>query len=145
MDGKKCRDVMTSVLTCCTPGDTAHVVAQSLKAHDVGSLPVIDSHEGKKVVGIVTDRDLALKVVAEGRDPRTTKIQDIMSRDMVMCEVDDDWQLALDAMAKHQLRRIPVVDDRGLIMGIITQADVATRIEQPEVTAKVVEKISRAA
>ena len=71
MHGKKCRDVMTSEITCCTPSDTAHVAAQSLKAHDVGSLPVIESHEGKKLVGIVTDRDLALKVVAEGRDPRT--------------------------------------------------------------------------
>ena len=145
MPGKKCRDVMTSVLTCCTPGDTAHVAAQSLKAHQVGSLPVIDSHEGKRLVGIVTDRDLALKVVAEGRDPRTTTIEDVMSRKMVVCEIDDDWQVALDAMAQHQLRRIPVVDDRGRIMGIIAQADVATRIEQPEVTAKVVEEISRAA
>jgi CBS domain-containing protein len=136
---------MTSDLTCCTPNDTAHVVAQSLKAHDVGSLPVIESHEGKRLVGIVTDRDLALKVVAEGRDPRKTKIEDVMSRKMVVCEVDDDWQTALDAMAKHQLRRIPVVDDRGRIMGIIAQADVATRIEEPAMTAKVVERISRAA
>jgi len=83
--------------------------------------------------------------VAEGRDPRKTTIDDVMSRKMIVCEVDDDWQTALDAMAKHQLRRIPVVDDRGRIMGIIAQADVATRIEEPAMTAKVVERISRAA
>src|SRR4051812_6480781 len=79
MPGKKCRDVMTSEITCCTLSDTAHVAAQSLKAHNVGSLPVIESHEGKRLVGIVTDRDLALKVVAEGCDPRKTTIDDVMS------------------------------------------------------------------
>jgi len=63
----------------------------------------------------------------------------------VVCKSEDDWQTAVDAMAKHKLRRIPVVDDQGCIAGIIAQADVATRIEKPEVTANVVEEISRAA
>jgi CBS domain-containing protein len=145
MHGKKCSDVMTSDLTCCTPGDTVHVVALSMKSHDVGAMPVIDSHEKKQLIGIVTDRDLALKVVAEGLDPRKTKVEDIMSRKMVVCKTDDDWQIALDAMAKYQLRRIPLIDGLGRLAGIIAQADVATRIEKPEATAKVVEEISRAA
>jgi CBS domain-containing protein len=145
MLGKKCSDVMTRDLICCTPSDTVHVVAQSMKAQNVGAMPVIDSHEKKHVVGIVTDRDLALKVVAEGLDPRKTKVDDVMSRKMVVCKIDDDWQVALDAMAKHQLRRIPVVDGQGRIEGIIAQADVAIRIEEPQATAKVVEEISRAA
>ena len=67
-----------------------------------------------------------------------------MSRNMVACKTDDSWQMALDAMAKHQLRRIPVLDHEGRLAGIIAQADVATRIEQPEATAKVVGEISRA-
>ena len=145
MHGKKCSDVMTSDLTCCTPGDTVHVVALSMKSHDVGAMPVIDSHEKKHLIGIVTDRDLALKVVAEGLDPRKTKVEDIMSRKMVVCKTDDDWQIALDAMAKYQLRRIPLIDGLGRLAGIIAQADVATRIEKPEATAKVVEEISRGA
>ena len=145
MHGKKCSDIMTSDLTCCTPGDTVHVVALSMKSHDVGAMPVIDSHEKKQLIGIVTDRDLALKVVAEGLDPRKTKVEDIMSRKMVVCKTDDDWQIALDAMAKYQLRRIPLVDGLGRLAGIIAQADVATRIEKPEATAKVVEEISRGA
>ena len=145
MHGKKCSDVMTSDLTCCTPGDTVHVVALSMKTHDVGAMPVIDSHEKKQLIGIVTDRDLALKVVAEGLDPRKTKVEDVMSRKMVVCKTDDDWQIALDAMAKYQLRRIPLVDGLGRLAGIIAQADVATRIEKPEATAKVVEEISRGA
>ena len=145
MHGKKCSDLMTRDVTCCVPQDMVHVVAQSMKAQDVGAMPVVDSHEKKKLIGIVTDRDLALKVVAEGLDSRKTTVKDVMSRKMVVCKTGDDWQLALDAMAKHQLRRIPVVDDQGRIVGIIAQADVATRIEEPEATAKVVEKISRGA
>jgi CBS domain-containing protein len=145
MHGKKCSDLMTRDLTCCVPKDLVHVVAQSMKTQDIGAVPVIDSHEKKKLIGIVTDRDLALKVVAEGLDSRTTTVEDVMSRKMVVCKTEDDWQLALDAMAKHQLRRIPVVDDQGRLAGIIAQADVATRIEAPEATAKVVEEISRGA
>jgi len=145
MLGNKCSDVMTSDLTCCTPADTVHVVAQSMKAEDIGAMPVIDSHDRKRLIGIVTDRDLALKVVAEDLNARKTKVEDVMSRNMVSCRTGDSWQIALDAMAKHQLRRIPVVDEEGRLAGIIAQADVATRIEQPEATAKVVEEISRAA
>ena len=136
---------MTRDLTCCTLSDTVDVAAQSMKAQDVGALPVIDSHEKKQLIGIVTDRDLALKVVGEGLDSRKTTVEKVMSAKIVACKIDDDWQIATDAMAKYQLRRIPVVDDQGRIAGIIAQADVATRIEEPEATAKVVEEISRAA
>ena len=145
MRRKRCSDLMTTDPTCCVPTDLVQAVAQSMKAQDVGAMPVIDSHEKKKLIGIVTDRDLALKVVAEGLDSRKTTVEDVMSRKMVVCKTEDDWQLALDAMAKHQLRRIPVVDDQGRIAGIIAQADVATRSEEPGATAKVVEEISRAA
>src|SRR5687767_11968699 len=143
MHGKTCSDVMTRDLTCCIPTDTVQAVAQSMKAQDVGAMPVVDSQERRKLIGIVTDRDLAMKVVAEDRDSSKTTVQDVMSRKVVVCKTEDDWQVALDAMAKHQLRRIPLVDDQGRIAGIIAQADVATRIEQPAATARVVEEISR--
>ena len=145
MLGKKCGDVMTKDLVCCVAGDTVQKVAQSMKAQDVGAVPVVDSHEKKKLVGIVTDRDLAMKVVAAGLDSATTTLENVMSRKMVVCKADDDWHVALDAMAKHKLRRIPVVDGEGRIAGIIAQADVATRIENAEATAKVVEEISKTA
>src|SRR6185295_13223439 len=102
--------------------DTVRDVAQSMKDQDIGAMPVIDSHEKKRLIGIVTDRDLALKVVAEGLDSRKTTVEKVMSRKMVVCKVDDDWQMALDAMATHQLRRIPLVDDLGRLAGIIAQA-----------------------
>lgn len=145
MRGNKCSDVMTSDLKCCLPEDSVHAVAQLMKTEDVGAMPVIDSHDKNRLIGIVTDRDLALKIVAENRDARKTKVEDVMSRNMIACKTDDSWQMALDAMAKHQLRRIPVVDNSGRLAGIIAQADVATRIEQPSATAKLVEEISRSA
>src|SRR5713226_1998651 len=143
MHGKKCSDVMTKDCTCCLPKDTVNLAAQSMKAQDIGALPVVDGHETKKLVGIVTDRDLALKVVAEGRDPRQTRIEEIMTRSLVMCNLQDDLQLALEAMSQRQLRRIPVVDNQGRLVGIIAQADVAMRLEEPEATGKVVKQISR--
>jgi CBS domain-containing protein len=97
----------------------------------------------KKLVGIVTDRDLTLKIVAEGRDAKSTKVEAVMTRKVVTCHADDDLQKALDAMSEHQLRRIPVVDNDNNFLGIIAQADVATRVNQPEKTAAMVKEISR--
>ena len=134
---------MTKDLTYCLAKDTVNLAAQSMKAQDIGGVPVIDSHDTKKLVGIVTDRDLALKVVAEGLDPRQTRIEQVMARNLVMCRLQDELQLALDAMSQRQLRRIPVVDDQGRLAGIIAQADVATRLEEPEATGRVVKQISR--
>ena len=82
-------------------------------------------------------------MVSEGRDTKTTKAEEIMSLKLVTCRADDDVQEALDAMSENQLRRIPVVDDENRIVGIIAQADVATRVNQPERTGAMVEKISR--
>ena len=86
----------------------------------IPALPfVIENDHTKKLVGIATDRDLALKVVADGRDPKSTKVEKVMTRKVVTCRPEDDLQKALDAMSEHQLRRIPVVDDDNKLVGII--------------------------
>ena len=139
----KCKEVMTKQISCCVSGDTAARVAQAMKSEDIGSVPIVDSQESKKLIGVVTDRDLAIHIIAEGRDPNTTRVEQIMTRKLVTCGPDDDVQQALDAMARHQIRRIPVVDSAGRVVGIIAQADVATRVQQPEKTARVVERISQ--
>jgi CBS domain-containing protein len=95
------------------------------------------------LVGIVTDRDLALKVVAEAHDTKSTKVANVMTRKVISCHLADDIQKAVDAMAENQLRRMPVVDNDNNIVGIISQADVATRVDQPEGTAKMVKDISQ--
>lgn len=114
-----------------------------MKRHDIGSVPVVDGEETKRLLGIVTDRDLALKVVAAGLEARQTRVEGVMTRKLVTCGLHDDLKTALDAMSRSQLRRIPVVDSLGRLAGIIAQADIATRLEQPEATGKVVEQISR--
>jgi CBS domain-containing protein len=140
---KKCSDVMTRNPVCCLPADIVSKAAQWMKKENVGSLPVIETEQSKKLIGIVTDRDIALKVVADGRDANSTKVADVMTHKVITCHVDDDLQKAVDGMAEHQLRRMPVVDNEHKIVGIISQADVATRTNQPEETAKMVKDISQ--
>jgi CBS domain-containing protein len=139
---KKCSEVMTKNPVCCLPNDLVAKVAQLMKSKDIGPVPIIENEQTKKLVGIVTDRDLALKIVAEGRDAKSTKAEEVMTRKVVTCRGEDDVQKALDAMSEHQLRRIPVVDNDNRIVGIIAQADVATRVDQPAKTAEVVKDIS---
>ncbi len=135
------RDVMTKNPVCATPDDVVAHVARLMKDNDIGPVPIVEG-ASKKLVGIVTDRDLALKVVAEGRDPSSTKVRDVMTRDVVTCRADDEVEDSLQAMSKHQLRRILVVDDSDTLVGIIAQADIATRMNEPEKTGEVVKEIS---
>ncbi len=140
---KRCDEVMTRNPVCCLPTTLAAGAAQLMKRENIGPIPVIEGEQTRRLVGIVTDRDLALKIVAEGRDAQSTKVEAVMTHKVVTCRAEDDVQKALDAMAEHQLRRIPVVDKEGKILGIIAQADVATRVNQPDKTAEVVKGISQ--
>ena len=141
---KKCSEVMTSKPVCCRPHDTVATAAKYMKVGNVGSIPVVEDEHNMKLVGIVTDRDLALHIVAEGRDAKSTKVGAVMTGNVVTCLADDDIEKALAAMSTHQLRRIPVVDRENKLVGIIAQADVATRVDQPEKTAEMVKEISQA-
>ena len=139
----KCSDIMTSDLVYNLRNDTVSEVAQTMKNEDIGPVLIVDDGpDGKRLVGIVTDRDLAIKVVGEGRDPQTTRVEDVMTTELVVCRAEDDVQAAMQAMSEYQLRRIPVISADGLLVGIISQADIATRIDQPEQTAEVVREIS---
>lgn len=140
---KKCNEVMTKNPVYCLPGDAVIKAAELMKSENIGPILVIENEQTQKLVGIVTDRDLALKIVAEGRDARSTKVGLVMTREVETCHAEDDLQKALDAMSEHQLRRIPVVDNNNKILGIISQADVATRVNQPEKTAEMVKEISQ--
>ena len=95
------------------------------------------------LVGIVTDRDLVIKVVAEGLDPKTVPVGEVMTQDPLTCRAESNVRVALDAMAEYQLRRIPIVDGHHRLVGIIAQADVAARLARPTDTARVVEEISQ--
>jgi CBS domain-containing protein len=141
----KCKEIMTKDPTCCLPGDTVDQAAQLMKDEDVGAVPVVADQQTKRLLGMITDRDLAVKVVAEARQIAAVKVEEVMTRNPVTCHADDDLQTAIVSMEKHQVRRIPVVDDKNQIIGIISQADIAIRAHEPGKTAEVVEEISKSA
>lgn len=137
-----CQEAMTKAPVTCTPDDSVQEAARQMRHHDIGSLPVVRSGQDRVLVGVVTDRDLALRVVAEGADPHGTRIGQVMSTDVVFCRAEDGYQQALQLMADRQLRRMPVVDGTQHVVGIIAQADVATRLAQPNTTGMLVDAIS---
>ena len=141
----KCSEVMTVNPSCCLVTDTVHRAAQLMKSEDVGPIPILDELENRRLEGVITDRDIVLKLVAEDRDPNTTRVSEIMTRDVVTCRVNDDAHKAVRLMEEHQVRRIPIVNDHGQLAGIVSQADVATRMKDPRETAEVVKQISHAA
>ena len=135
----KCREVMTKDPASCDATETVSKVASLMKQHDVGSVPVAESD---RLVGIVTDRDIVLKVVAAGRNPEQTQVRDAMTPNPVCCREDDDLEQALKLMKERQVRRMPIVDGSGRLSGIIAQADVATRLNKDAKTGELVEAIS---
>jgi CBS domain-containing protein len=116
-----------------------------MRREHIGPVPVVSNDQTREIIGIVTDRDLAIKVVAEGRDPNRTTVGDVMTHTIVVCRDDDDLSSAIAAMGEYQIRRVPVIDQGGRLVGIISQADVATRFHEREITVERVEEISRAA
>ena len=140
---KNCKKVMTKNIVFCVPDDLASKAAMLMKNENVGSIPVIEDEKTRKLVGIVTDRDLTLKVLAEGLDAESTKVDAVMTRKIVTCLADDSLHTALDVMAEHQLRRLPVVTNKNKILGMISQADVAMHYSHPKRTAAMVKEISR--
>ena len=139
----KCNGIMSESPTVTVPSDSVVEVARLMKDSDVGSIPVVKDRSDMELIGIVTDRDLTVRVLAEGLDPAATTVVDVISRDLVTVGPDDDVERAMDAMGEHQVRRIPVVDGDNRLVGIIAQADIAARMEAPEKTAEVVEEISK--
>lgn len=140
---KTCADIMTPNPYFCLPTDNVIIPANLMKRENIGSVPVVENDQSQKLIGIITDRDLALKVVGEGLEAKSTRVEAVMTRKVATCRTDDELQVALDAMSEKQLRRIVIVDKVNKILGIISQADVATRVNQPEKTAEVVKGISQ--
>jgi CBS domain-containing protein len=136
--GTKISDVMTSNPCVIDADKTVEYAAQMMRDEDVGFAPIV---ENDRMVGALTDRDIAVKVVAEGRDPQTTSVLDVASKALVTVQPDEDLDEALKLMAQHQLRRIPVVEKGTRLVGVLAQADVA-REAKPKKTGEVVEEIS---
>jgi CBS domain-containing protein len=125
MSLKKARDLMTENPACISPETTSQEAARLMETQDVGSLPVVESSASKRLVGIVTDRDLALRVVGRG-ESSSVPVSGVMStRDLACVQPDQDLDEVEKLMAHHQVRRIPVIDEAKRVVGVIAQADLA--------------------
>jgi CBS domain-containing protein len=135
---KSVRDVMTPGVRTVSPSQSLAEAAEVMKGEDVGSVPVVE--EGR-LAGIVTDRDIVIRAVAERRDPQTVKVDEVASRELVTVEPEQDMDEALALMARHQVRRLPVVE-AGRLVGMLAQADVALEAKEKQV-GETVEEISK--
>jgi CBS domain-containing protein len=137
--GKKISEAMTSNPCAIDADKSVAYAAQMMRDENVGFAPIV---ERDRITGTLTDRDIAVKVVAEGKDPQTTTVRTIASKDLVTVDPDEDLDHALKLMAQHQVRRLPVVEGGGRLVGVVAQADVA-REAKPKQTGEVVEEISQ--
>jgi CBS domain-containing protein len=132
------RESMTAYATTVDPDTTVLDASRIMRQEDVGSLPVV---QGDRLLGIITDRDIATRVVAEGKDPETQTVASVATRELVTVGAGQQLAEALQLMARHLVRRLPVVDDENRLVGILAQADVAL-VASPESTGLVLGEIS---
>jgi len=133
------REIMTADPRTVASGATVAEAAREMRDGDVGSVVIV---ENGKVTGIVTDRDIAVRVVAEGKSPESTTVGEIASRELVTIDPQQDLDEALRLMARHQVRRLPVVEEDGKLVGIVAQADIARNASDSQ-TGDLVEDISK--
>jgi CBS domain-containing protein len=137
---KKARDVMSGGAECIGENDSILDAAKRLKELDVGAMPICG--EDNRLKGMLTDRDIVVKVLAEGKDPSSTKAGELGEGKPVTIGADDSVEEALRTMAEHKVRRLPVIDGHDLV-GVVSQADIATNLEEED-TGELVEAISAA-
>jgi len=142
----KAQELMTASPACCTPDDTAERVAQLMADNDCGCIPVVAGRNDNHVVGVITDRDIAIRGVAKGKGP-DTRVRDLMTSDPFCCSANADVKDVERVMAERQVRRVVVIDGDGSCVGVIAQADLARAAERRKdvsdlEVARVVERIS---
>jgi CBS domain-containing protein len=136
---KSVRDLMSSNPCSIDAGKSVAYAAKMMRDENVGLAPIV---EGDRLIGTVTDRDITIRVVADGKDPDSTKVEEIASTDLVTVDPQQDLDEALRLMAQHQVRRLPVVEQGGRLVGIVAQADVARQADESK-TGELVEEISK--
>ena len=138
----KVRDVMSTNPTCCTASDSAQSVARIMRDRNVGAVPVVADQESRQLIGMITDRDFCCSIVADGLDPKTTTVERFISANAISCRDGENLERCERLMQDHQVRRVPVVDNKGSVIGIVSQADLALH-DRPERVSKTVAEISR--
>ena len=136
---KRIHEAMTSNPCAIEADRSVAYAAQMMKQEDVGVAPIV---ENGRLVGVLTDRDIAIRVVAEGKDPDSVQVRDVASSNVVTVDPGQDLDDALRLMARYQVRRLPVVENDGRLVGVVAQADVAEEAK-PKETGEMVEEISK--
>lgn len=137
----KVKEIMTQSPTFCTPETVLEDAARMMCDADCGEIPVLDSASGMKPVGVITDRDITCRAVAEGKSTTEGKVADFMTAPAITVTPDADVEECLELLEKNQIRRAPVVDERGRCCGIVSQADVARKVG-PRKAGELVREIS---
>lgn len=138
----KIREVMTANPTCCLLTDSAQAVAKVLCDRNIGSMPVVADQQSRKLIGIITDRDLCCSIVAGGLDPSTMQIERFVKLTPFACREGENVEACERLMQEHQVRRIPIVDAEDRVIGIVSQADLALK-DKPERVSRTLKEISQ--
>ena len=139
----KASEIMTANPRTVSPGTSLQEAARLMQSENVGIVPVVDGDSTRNLVGVVTDRDIAIRVVAEGRDPNSIRVSDVMSTDVRTARADDSVDDIMELMGSEQVRRVPIVDDRGTLVGIVAQADIVLDAKSDKKAERTVEQISQ--
>jgi CBS domain-containing protein len=139
----KAQDIMSNDPVCVTPDTTLNKAAQLMHDRDVGMLPVVDGDGSAKLVGLITDRDITVRHVAKGHKGSACKVREAMSDSVTTCRTDDDVSDVMNTMGKEQIRRIPVVDERDMLVGVIAQADIVRRADNAIAADRAIKEISK--
>ncbi|MEP7272548.1 MAG: CBS domain-containing protein [Acidobacteriota bacterium] len=137
----KVQDIMTKDPACCTPQHSLEEVARLMVVHDCGQIPVVESEESMKPIGVITDRDITCRSVAVGKNPLELKAKDFMSSPAITVTPETSVEDCCQVMEESKVRRVPVVDENGRCCGIVAQADIAQHASNSE-TASVVKVVS---
>lgn len=136
------KDVMTREVEVISPEDSIEEAARKMDRFNVGPLPVCD---GQRLVGMVTDRDITVRATAAGKDPRSARVREAMTRDVLYCFDDQDVGEAAELMKTQQIRRLPVLDRSQRLVGIVSVGDLATDVRDDRLSGQVLEQVSEPA
>jgi CBS domain-containing protein len=136
------RDIMTRRVEVIHPDATIAEAAEKMKRLDVGPLPVCD---GERLLGMLTDRDITVRATSEGRDPKSTRVRDIMTGEVFYCFEDQDVEEAAEIMQRAQIRRLPIINRDKRLVGIVSLGDLAVQTGDEELSGEVLEEVSEPA
>ena len=137
------KEIMTKSPACCTSDSSLQEVAKMMVDNDCGCIPVVEDNNHKRPIGVVTDRDITVRTVAKGSNPLNMTAKSVMTKNVFTVTPDTSVEECVDLMEKHQVRRVPVVDENGNCIGMVAQADIAIKAKDSE-AEDMVEEVSKA-